>query len=45
MRFEKLVTALCAALLTASAAVAQDISERTIKVGIGLTEDHPRRSR
>ena len=41
MRFEKLVTALCAALLTASAAVAQDISERTIKVGIGLTEDHP----
>ena len=41
MKFEKLFTALCAALLTASAAMAQDISERTIKVGIGLTEDHP----
>src|SRR5688572_22775247 len=41
MSLEKLFTALCAALLTASAAMAQDISERTIKVGIGLTEDHP----
>jgi TRAP-type transport system periplasmic protein len=41
MALDKLVTALCAGLLAASAASAQDISERTIKVGIGLTKDHP----
>jgi TRAP-type transport system periplasmic protein len=41
MRLEKFVAALCAGLLATGAASAQDISERTIKVGIGLTEDHP----
>ena len=41
MALDKLVAAICAGLLAASAASAQDISERTIKVGIGLTKDHP----
>lgn len=37
----RFATTLCATLLVSFAAAAQDISERTIKVGIGLTEDHP----
>src|SRR3712207_2592713 len=41
MPFAKLATALVAGLLAASAAVAQNIQNRTIKVGIGLTADHP----
>ena len=41
MGLDKLAIVLCAGLVAASAASAQDISERTIKVGIGLTEDHP----
>lgn len=42
MDFRKLVASLVAGLLaTTTIAAAQEISERTIKVGIGLTEDHP----
>ena len=41
MNFATLAAIAAAGLLTASATEAQDISERTIKVGIGLTEDHP----
>src|SRR5215213_8663203 len=41
MTIVKLATALLAAWLAASAAIAQDIQSRTIKVGIGLTADHP----
>jgi TRAP-type transport system periplasmic protein len=41
MRFAKLAAALAAGWLAASAAAAQDIQSRTIKVGIGLTADHP----
>jgi TRAP-type transport system periplasmic protein len=40
MRFGKLMMVLSAGLMTASAA-AQDVKDRTIKVGIGLTADHP----
>src|SRR5918997_5797932 len=41
MTIVKLATALLAAWLAASAAIAQEIQSRTIKVGIGLTADHP----
>lgn len=41
MRFGRLAAVLTAALLAGSAAGAQDIRERNIKVGIGLTADHP----
>src|ERR687898_2306243 len=41
MRSAKLAAALAAGWLAASAAAAQDIQSRTIKVGIGLTADHP----
>src|SRR5918995_1842916 len=41
MTIVKLAIALLAAWLAASAAIAQEIQSRTIKVGIGLTADHP----
>ena len=41
MNLRKLAVASVAGLLATSAVAAQDISERTIKVGIGLNEDHP----
>lgn len=41
MKLAAWIAIVTAGLLTASAAKAQDISERTIKVGIGLNEDHP----
>jgi tripartite ATP-independent transporter DctP family solute receptor len=41
MPFGKLTTALVSGLLFASTAAAQNIQDRTIKVGIGLTADHP----
>jgi tripartite ATP-independent transporter DctP family solute receptor len=41
MILKKFVAALCVVLLATTVASAQDTSERTIKVGIGLTEDHP----
>ncbi len=41
MKIRKLLAVLIAGLLAAAAVEAQDIRERTIKVGIGLTADHP----
>jgi tripartite ATP-independent transporter DctP family solute receptor len=41
MQPKRLAAALLASLLAAAGAQAQDIQERTIKVGIGLTSDHP----
>lgn len=41
MKFRTLAALLIAGLLATSAASAADIQERTIKVGIGLTADHP----
>lgn len=41
MKLETLAAIVLAGLLPAFATEAQDISERTIKVGIGLNEDHP----
>lgn len=41
MKLKTLAAIALASLLPAVAAEAQDISERTIKVGIGLNEDHP----
>jgi tripartite ATP-independent transporter DctP family solute receptor len=41
MRLAKLAFALAAGWLSASGAMAQDVQSRTIKVGIGLTADHP----
>lgn len=41
MALGKLATAIAAGLLFASTAAAQNIQDRTIKVGIGLTADHP----
>ena len=41
MKIAKLTAILTAALLAAAVAEAQDIRERNIKVGIGLSADHP----
>jgi len=41
MKLKFLAATLLAGMLGVSAAEAQDISERTIKVGIGLNDDHP----
>ena len=41
MKIAKLTAILTAALLAAGVAEAQDIRERNIKVGIGLSADHP----
>src|SRR4051812_37688619 len=41
MNLNKLGAMVVAGLLAVSTASAQDISERTIKVGIGLNDDHP----
>jgi tripartite ATP-independent transporter DctP family solute receptor len=41
MDLGKLAAVMVTGLVAVSAAAAQDISERTIKVGIGLNEDHP----
>lgn len=41
MKLVALIAVVAAGLLTFSAAKAEDISERTIKIGIGLNEDHP----
>ena len=41
MKMGRLTAVLIAGLLAASAAGAQDVRERNIKVGIGLSADHP----
>ena len=41
MKIGRLTAVLIAGLFAASAAGAQDIQERNIKVGIGLSADHP----
>lgn len=41
MKLVALIAVVATGLLTSPAAKAEDISERTIKIGIGLNEDHP----